>query len=309
MQLEAPAQLKEEVRRFWDRQSCDTQNASGEKFSLEYFQEIERVRYFDQPFIHSFAQFTRYHGKSVLEVGFGAGTDFIQWLRAGARASGIDLTQQALDHLRNRIKIYGLPAPEFLQIADAENLPFESNSFDLGYSFGVLHHSPETQRALAELVRVVRPGGEIKIMLYNRYSIWTINRWVKFALLKGRPWKSLSWVMWNHNESPGTKAYSRPELLKMLGALPLESVHIDTQITSGDYLGASAFRPLNWLYRIAIRLAGWRFAWNPGDYGTRLDAEDPDLKSARERHMRDPKKAVFTGNPLGFYHCIRAQKV
>lgn len=309
MQVDAPNQLKEEVRRFWNRQSCDTQNASGEKFSLEYFQEIERVRYFDQPFIHSFAQFTRYHGKSVLEVGFGAGTDFIQWLRAGARASGIDLTQQALDHLQNRIMVYGLPSPEFLQIADAENLPFESNSFDLGYSFGVLHHSPDTQRALAELVRVVRPGGEIKIMLYNRHSIWTINRWVKFALLRGRPWKTLSWVMWNHNESLGTKAYSCRELLKMLGTLPLESVHINTEMTSGDYLGASAFRPLNWLYRVAIRLAGWHFAWNPGDYGTRVDAEDPDVESARARHMRDPKKAVFTGNPLGFYHCIQARKV
>src|SRR6476646_5203864 len=150
--VEQSPSLKSEVKAFWNHQSCDTQYAQSEKFTREYFEQIEQWRYADQPFIHSFAQFTRYHGKSVLEVGFGAGTDFIQWLRAGARASGIDLTQQALDHLRNRINVYGLPAPEFLQIADAENLPFESNSFDLGYSFGVLHHSPETQRALAELV-------------------------------------------------------------------------------------------------------------------------------------------------------------
>src|SRR6185503_9615208 len=162
MPLEAPGQLKEEVRRFWDRQSCDTQNASGEKFSLEYFQEIERIRYFDQPFIHSFAQFTRYHGKSVLEVGFGAGTDFIQWLRAGAQASGIDLTPEALDNLTHRIAAYQLPAPEQIMVADAAQLPFESNSFDLAYSFGVLHHSPYCERAVTELVRVVQPGGEIK---------------------------------------------------------------------------------------------------------------------------------------------------
>jgi SAM-dependent methyltransferase len=309
MQTAETDQLKEEVRRFWDRQSCDTQNASAEKFSLEYFEEIERIRYFDQPFIHSFAQFTRYRGKSVLEVGFGAGTDFIQWLRAGARASGIDLTQQALDHLQNRIKVYELSPPEFLQVADAENLPFESNSFDLGYSFGVLHHSPNTLRAISELVRVVRPGGEIKIMLYNRHSIWTINRWIKFALLQGRPWKSLSWVMWNHNESVGTKSYTRDELLRMFSALPLESIHINTEITSGDYLGASAFPPLNWLYKICIRLAGWSFEWNPGDYRVRADAEEPDAKSSRAAYVRDSQKPLITGNPLGFYHCITARKI
>src|ERR1043166_4190078 len=90
--------LKEQVRDFWNRQSCDTNFARAPKFSREYFEQIEAYRYGDQPFIHSFAQFTRYHGKKVLEVGFGAGTDFIQWLRAGAIASGIDLTPGGLDH-------------------------------------------------------------------------------------------------------------------------------------------------------------------------------------------------------------------
>src|SRR5205085_11332307 len=92
-------ELKGQVREFWDRLSCDTQVAYSSKFSREYFEEIESFRYLDQPFIHGFAQFTRYHGKRVLEVGFGAGTDFIQWLRAGARVSGIDLTREAFENL------------------------------------------------------------------------------------------------------------------------------------------------------------------------------------------------------------------
>src|ERR1039458_9240424 len=86
--------LKESVRDFWNVQSCDTQVARSEKFTREYFEEIESFRYFDQPFIHAFAQFTRYRGKKVLEVGFGAGTDFIQWLRAGAAATGIELRSE-----------------------------------------------------------------------------------------------------------------------------------------------------------------------------------------------------------------------
>src|SRR5690349_12742063 len=96
-------ELKTEVREYWNKQSCDTQVATSAKFSKSYFEEIEAFRYFDQPFIHAFAQFSRYHGKRVLEVGYGAGTDFIQWLRAGALASGVDLTPEALANLQHRI--------------------------------------------------------------------------------------------------------------------------------------------------------------------------------------------------------------
>src|SRR5215510_8615687 len=107
--VEAAPALKAEVKAFWNRRSCDVVFARSEKFSRAYFEEIENWRYSDQPFIHSFAQFTRYHGKQVLEVGFGAGTDFVQWLRAGAKVSGIDLTNEALENLTHRIKVYGLP--------------------------------------------------------------------------------------------------------------------------------------------------------------------------------------------------------
>ena len=222
----AQGELKEKVRQFWNEQSCDTQVARAAKFSREYFEEIENFRYRDQPFIHAFAQFTRARGLKVLEVGVGAGTDFIQWLRAGALASGIDLTREAVDNVTHRIQLYGLPQPQHLCVADAENLPFPSNSFDLGYSFGVLHHSPDTVKAVAELVRVIRPGGELKMMLYNRHSIYIANQWIKHALLKGRPWKSLSWILFHHMESLGTKGYTRDELARWFGVFgPPEYSH------------------------------------------------------------------------------------
>ena len=226
--------LKAQVKAFWNRESCDTGQAHSEKFSREYFEQIEQWRYWDQPFIHSFAQFTRYHDKRVLEVGFGAGTDFIQWLRAGARVSGIDLTEEALANVRHRIEVYGLPQPESLQVADAENLPFPANTFDLGYSWGVLHHTPNTGKALAELVRVVRPGGEIKIMLYNRRGMYAWKMWVKHALLKGRPWDSLRLVLWNHVESIGTKGYTGKEVRQMLAPLGLTDIRMERFITSND---------------------------------------------------------------------------
>lgn len=289
--------LKEQVRQYWNRQSCDTDSASSEKFSLKYFEEIENYRYTTQPFIHSFAQFTRYRGKKVLEVGYGAGTDFIQWLRAGARATGIDLTQEAHDNLTHRIQVYGLPSPEFIGLGDAENLPFPSDSFDLGYSFGVLHHSPNTETAVKELVRIVRPGGEIKIMLYNRNSIWVYNHWIKFALLQGKPWKSLRWVLWNHMESVGTKAYTRKELRNMLAPMPLEQITVRTEMTAADYLSASAFKPLNLLGRTALWLAGDRPNWQ---------VEDCRKELGPRKHKG---RVEFFGNRMGFFHCISARKL
>ncbi len=255
--------LKTEVKAFWNRQSCDTHHARSGKFTAEYFEQIEQWRYADQPFIHSFAQFTRYHGKRVLEVGFGAGTDFIQWLRAGAVASGVDLTDEALTHVTHRIQLYNLPPPERLKVADAENLPFASNTFDLGYSWGVLHHTPDTERALAELVRVVRPGGEIKVMLYNRHSLCAYRCWLRNALLKGRPWKSLRWVLWHHIESLGTKAYTRTEIRRMLAPLGLTDLRCETYLTSADRLRHRTLplRLCDGLLGVAVALTGSRLGW------------------------------------------------
>jgi ubiquinone/menaquinone biosynthesis C-methylase UbiE len=258
--------LKEQVRAFWNRESCDADQAHAEKFSREYFEQIEQWRYWDQPFIHSFAQFTRYRGKRVLEVGFGAGTDFIQWLRAGARASGIDLTEEALANVRQRIQVYGLPQPDSLQVADAESLPFPSNTFDLGYSWGVLHHTPNTAKAIAELVRVVRPGGEIKIMLYNRHGMYAWKMWVKHALLKARPWKSLRWVLWNHVESIGTQGFTENEMRRMLAPLGLADIRLQNFITGNDRVVSPGFsyRVCDFVLATMLALTGHRLGWYRG---------------------------------------------
>ena len=258
--------LKAEVKAFWNRESCDADQAHAEKFSREYFEQIEQWRYRDQPFIHAFAQFTRYHHKRVLEVGFGAGTDFIQWLRAGARVSGIDLTEEALANVSHRIQVYGLPQPESLQVADAENLPFPANSFDLGYSWGVLHHTPNTGKALAELVRVVRPGGEIKVMLYNRHGLYAWKMWIKHALLKGRPWKNLRWVLANHVESLGTQAFTEKEIQEMLAPLGVAEIRMERFITNNDRVMRRSFP--YWICGLVLAsvqaLTGNRLGWFRG---------------------------------------------
>lgn len=227
--------LKQSVREYWNAQTCGTDAAASEKFSRAYFDEIEAYRYATEPYIFSFAQFTRFHGKSMLEIGLGAGTDFLQWVRAGALAHGIDLTEQSIEHVRRRLAVYGLEARD-LRVSDAENLPYPDNHFDLVYSWGVIHHSPNTVRALEEIVRVLKPGGVMKIMIYNRHSLHTYYRWVYYALLRGKPFKSLAWVLFHHMESQGTKGYTLREVADILARYPLEVGSLKAEVNRYDLL-------------------------------------------------------------------------
>lgn len=228
-------QLKNEVRTYWNQASCGTEFIEQTKYSREYFHDIENFRFTIEPEIFSFAQFTRFHNKKVLEVGVGAGTDFIQWARAGAYAYGIDLTQEAVDNTQRRLAQEGLRAYD-LQVADAEYIPYPDNTFDLVYSWGVIHHSPDTQRCLQEIVRVTKPGGTIKIMIYNRYSLFALYRYLICALFKGKPFQTLSTVLFNHQESMGTKAFSRNEVLAMIAKLPVAIHTLEARVTNHDLL-------------------------------------------------------------------------
>ena len=229
--------LKKELHDFWNKQTCGTATIDKEKFTYEYFEDIEEHRYDLQPEIFNFAQFTRFHGKKLLEVGVGAGTDFLQWIRGGAECYGIDLTPEAIAHVQQRLDLYGLKCNDLL-VADAEDLPFVDNYFDIVYSFGVIHHSPNTIKALEEIIRVLKPGGKAKIMIYNRHSMLAFFFWIKHALLKLRPWKSIAWVLWNHMESLGTKGYTIKEFQNILSKYPeLKEYKVETIYTYYDKLG------------------------------------------------------------------------
>lgn len=140
-------------------------------------------------------------------------------------------------------------------------MPYPDDAFDLVYSWGVIHHTPDTRRALEEIVRVCRPGGTCKIMVYNRHSLVTFFLWLRYALLAGRPWRSFSWCLHHHMESAGTKAYTKKELRTLLGGLPVENIRLKPVLTHYDRLGKFA-RPLQWVARsLAYGLGGDRVGW------------------------------------------------
>lgn len=220
----------------WDRNPCGSDLSLKPSFSKEYYEEIEKKRYEREPEILSFAQFENYRGKRMLEVGVGLGTDFIRWIRSGAEAYGIDFSAESVKRTQELLRTCGLTAKE-LRVADCESLPYSDDTFDLVYSWGVIHHTPNTQKALSEIFRVVKPGGTCKIMVYHRRSLFALYMWIRHALLKGRPWKSISWCLSHHLESPGTKAFTQQEIRKMLEVLPTKNAVISPVLTYYDKLG------------------------------------------------------------------------
>jgi SAM-dependent methyltransferase len=248
--------LNDQVRGFWEAEPCGT----GDEIvgdlaprTREWFEQVEAHRYAVEPFIHSVAQFTRHRGKKILEVGVGAGTDHLQWARAGCDCHGVDLTQAAIDTTRARLELYGLRSN--LQRLDAERLPFADDAFDLVYSWGVIHHSARPESIVAEIWRVLKPGGRFIGMVYGRRSVLAFKLWVRHALLKGRPWRSASDVVWHHVESIGTKAYTVAEARALFGAFA--EVEARPLITPYDEAlfprWLARFFPDDWGWFIALR--------------------------------------------------------
>jgi ubiquinone/menaquinone biosynthesis C-methylase UbiE len=152
---------------------------------LEFFRQVERERYELEPYIPTFAQFEVARGKRVLEIGVGAGTDFVRWVRAGAEATGIDLTDQAISLVRERLALEELSAK--LYVGDAENLPFETDSFDIVYSYGVIHHTPNTAKAVQEIWRVLKANGLARVMIYHLHSWVALLLWAVHCAGRLRP--------------------------------------------------------------------------------------------------------------------------
>lgn len=242
--------LKEAVRAHWEAEPCGSRLADAAPGSREFFDQAEAARYALEPFIPSFAQFERWRDRRVLEIGVGLGTDFARFARAGARVTGIDLTEASADLVRRRLELEGLEGD--VAVADAEELPFADGSFDLVYSWGVLHHTPNTERAIAEVRRVLAPGGEARVMLYSRRSWFALGVWGRAALLRGRPWRSLTDVLADSVESPGTKAYTQSELDRLFDGF--SSVRYQRFSTPYDRRVAG---PL-------AHLGGGRFGWFVG---------------------------------------------
>lgn len=242
-------ELKSRVKAHWEAESCGARYGEGQAERRAFFAQIEAERYRQDYMIPGFADFASAKGKKVLEVGLGTGTDFMQWCRAGAEVTGRDLTDAAVQYVQERLALEGFQAD--VKRGDAEALDLPSNTFDVYYSWGVLHHTPDPEKAFAEAHRVLKPGGTLKIMVYHYHSIATLLVWLAHGPLRFN-FQGPRACFFDHVESPGTKVYTRKEIFASMAKLfPPESITLQTYLAAGDLLN----------HKLSPRYASpvWRF--------------------------------------------------
>jgi 2-polyprenyl-3-methyl-5-hydroxy-6-metoxy-1,4-benzoquinol methylase len=208
-----------DVQRYWDARPCNIRHSTKPVGSREYFDEVEARKYLVEPHIPTFADFDRWRGKRVLEVGCGIGTDSINFARAGADLTAVELSGESLSIAAQRADIMGLTDRIRFVQANAEELTsaLDEEPYDLVYSFGVVHHTPHPERALSEMRALTAPGGTLKLMIYHRRS-WKVF-WTVAAQGRGRFWRADELIA-QHSEAetgcPVTFAYTRSQARELV---------------------------------------------------------------------------------------------
>jgi SAM-dependent methyltransferase len=182
------AKAKVAAIRHWSSQPCGAEvGRQTEEGSAEFFHLTDKGRYrIYAPWLLPTADFARFAGMDALEVGCGMGADLRQLASAGARATGVDLVPRHLAITQRRFALAGLRVN--LIRADAESLPFSNNSFDVVYSFGVLHHTSDIDGALSEIHRVLRPGGHLVLGVYHRFA-YNLLAFLAREAARGHLWR------------------------------------------------------------------------------------------------------------------------
>lgn len=208
-----------DVQRYWDARPCNIRHSPKPVGSREYFDEVEARKYLVEPHIPGFAEFERWRGKRVLEVGCGIGTDTINFARAGAQVTAVELSSESLRIAAQRADVMGVAERIRFVQANAEELTvaLAGEPYDLVYSFGVIHHTPRPDRALAEMRALAAPGGTLKLMVYHRHS-WKVLSIVA-TQGHGRFWETNELVAENSEAQTGcpvTFTYTRREACELV---------------------------------------------------------------------------------------------
>ncbi len=226
-----------DVRSFWNTEACGTHFIQGATDEADFYDKYREYRYKTEWHIPVVVPFEEGRGKKVLEIGLGNGVDGTMWAKSGAHYTGVDLTPAAVEATRRHFEVLGLPG-EFKE-GNAQSLQFEDGTFDIVYSHGVLHHTPEPEKAFAEVARVLKPGGRCILMLYHRHSfnyyirIMTVMRLKLLAKIISRTGRWSADRTRLKNEIAGVRGNDRPEVWQ---------IHYENWLREGwSYLSAKNF--------------------------------------------------------------------
>jgi len=230
------AEPKQRAREQWSHDPAGAVYGREHEFGTrEFFDAVERHRYHEYaPWMPEVMGFNEFAGARLLEVGCGMGTDLLQFARGGAKVTGVDLTPRSVEISRQHLDVYGERGD--FAISDCETLPFADDSFDVVYSNGVLHHTPDTVGAVREIHRVLRPGGQARVMLYHRGSaaywgeIILRHGLLKGELLSGHSPQDIMSRYVEFNEGGGrplVKVYSRRQARRLFSLFSEVRVQVE----------------------------------------------------------------------------------
>jgi 2-polyprenyl-3-methyl-5-hydroxy-6-metoxy-1,4-benzoquinol methylase len=259
------------VRDYWNERPCNIRHSTQPVGSREYFDEVEARKYFVEPHIPGFAEFERWRGKKVLEIGCGIGTDTINFARHGAEVTSVDVSEKSLEIAQQRVKVYGLEKQVRFFSGNAEELtsfvPVEA--YDLIYSFGVIHHTPHPERVLEQLRQYAKPGTAVKVMVYHRRSHKVL--WILLSEGKGAFWKLDDLVARNSEAQTGcpvTYSYSRREGRELLERHGFRVHHVQVEhifpYRIADYVQYRYVKKFyfRWMPHPIFRALERRFGWH-----------------------------------------------
>jgi ubiquinone/menaquinone biosynthesis C-methylase UbiE len=201
----APTVTIDDVQRYWDARPCNVRHSDKPIGTKEYFDEVEKKKFLAEPHIPAFCEFDRWHNKRVLEIGSGIGTMAINFARAGADYTGIELSQESLDLTRQRFQVYNYTGRFFQGNAEQLTDFVPIQPYDLVFTWGVIHHSPNPMAILREAKNYMNPGTTLKVMVY------AANSWKNFMIDAG-----LDQPEAQHG-CPIAHTYTQQQLINMIG--------------------------------------------------------------------------------------------
>lgn len=258
-------EYKTQIQTNWSKAPCGANYSSGDALTPEFFRETAEFRYRSHPWILEEICALSLQGKRMLEIGYGIGIDHLSLADAGAELVGVDLTARHTEITRARFD--HREHVSRLTIGDGENLPFANDDFDAVYSFGAIHHSPNTDKIVAEIHRILKPGGRCHITVYHKYSVffgWSVYL-VNYLLRGGYRRRSLQQQLSlieypNDNPDIVVRLYSRKQIQRVFSAFADTRVHarhllpVDIEYLASFY--RDPFRPRRWMDWIG-RWFGW----------------------------------------------------
>lgn len=259
----------ETVASYWNNRPCNIRHSKSERGTKQYYDEVEWRKYFVEPHIPAFAEFNKWKGKKVLEIGCGIGTDTMNFARAGATVTAVDLSIESMNIAKHRAEVFGLSDRITFYNANAEELSktVPPEHYDLVYSFGVIHHTPHPERVIEEIKKhYVNENSTFKIMMYNRYSLKSLR--IILTEGKGKFWQAEKLVA-THSEAqtgcPVTYTYTHNSIKKLLKGFEITEEFVDhifpyqiKHYVNYNYVKIWPYRFMpKFLFRLLEHFFGW----------------------------------------------------